>query len=493
MDSRIDAIYGRQSIDKKDSISIESQFEFCRYELKGGEAKEYKDKGYSGKNIERPDFQRLLKDVRAGLIRRVIVYRLDRISRSIVDFAKLMELFKQYNVEFVSCTEKFDTSTPMGRAMLNICIVFAQLERESIQMRVQDAFYSRCSKGYYMRGRAPYGFDTEPIVMDGIKTKRLVETAEMEYVKLMYELYAQSETSYGDIARYFTENDIQVYGKTLKRGFLAQLLRNPVYVQADMDIYEYFQARGAKIESPPELFTGDYSCYLYQGREGEENILVIAPHKGCIPSALWLNVQHKLSQNTTFQSGRKCHNTWLAGKIKCGRCGYALVSLNAANGVTYLRCKQRMENKSCPGPGTLTRHELEKSVYDEMVKKMREFQTLMYSRAEDYNPKLTAERAKLAEIEGEIAKLIDTLTGANPILLQYANSRIEELDAQRQKQLKLVADLTANSVSTSQIDKITDYLKNWDKVSFDDKRRVVDTLISRIEASGSQLAIHWKI
>lgn len=114
MDNRIDAIYGRQSIDKKDSISIESQFEFCRYELKGGEAKEYKDKGYSGKNIERPDFQRLLKDIKTGLIRRVIVYRLDRISRSIVDFAKLMELFKQFNVEFVSCTEKFDTSTPDG-------------------------------------------------------------------------------------------------------------------------------------------------------------------------------------------------------------------------------------------------------------------------------------------------------------------------------------------------------------------------------------------
>lgn len=159
MDNRIDAIYGRQSIDKKDSISIESQFEFCRYELKGGEGREYKDKGYSGKNIERPDFQRLLQDIKLGLIKRVIVYKLDRISRSIVDFAKLMELFKQYNVEFVSCTEKFDTSTPMGRAMLNICIVFAQLERESIQMRVQDAFYSRCTKGYYMRGRTPYGFD----------------------------------------------------------------------------------------------------------------------------------------------------------------------------------------------------------------------------------------------------------------------------------------------------------------------------------------------
>ena len=254
MDSRIDAIYGRQSIDKKDSISIESQFEFCRYELKGGEGKEYKDKGYSGKNIERPDFQRLLQDIRLGLIKRVIVYKLDRISRSIVDFAKLMELFKQYDVEFVSCTEKFDTSTPMGRAMLNICIVFAQLERESIQMRVQDAFYSRCTKGYYMRGRTPYGFDTEPIVMDGIKTKKLVENAEMDFAELMYQMYAEPGNSYGDISRYFAENDIKVYDKSLKRGFIAQLLRNPVYVQADMDIYEYFKAQGVKIESPPEMF-----------------------------------------------------------------------------------------------------------------------------------------------------------------------------------------------------------------------------------------------
>ena len=89
-----------------------------------------------------------------------------------------------------------------------------------------------------------------------------------------------------------------------------------------MDIYEYFKAQGVKIESPPEMFTGDNSCYLYQGREGEEQILVIAPHQGRIPSSLWLTVQRKLSQNTSFQNGRKCHNTWLAGKIKCGRCGY---------------------------------------------------------------------------------------------------------------------------------------------------------------------------
>ena len=99
------------------------------------------DKGYSGKNTDRPKFQELVRDIKRGLIAKVVVYKLDRISRSILDFANMMELFQQYNVEFVSSTEKFDTSTPMGRAMLNICIVFAQLERETIQKRVTDAYY----------------------------------------------------------------------------------------------------------------------------------------------------------------------------------------------------------------------------------------------------------------------------------------------------------------------------------------------------------------
>lgn len=94
----------------------------------------------------------MLEDIRQGKISRVIVYKLDRISRSILDFANMMDIFQKYNVEFVSSTERFDTSTPIGRAMLNICIVFAQLERETIQKRVTDAYYSRCKRGFTWAG-----------------------------------------------------------------------------------------------------------------------------------------------------------------------------------------------------------------------------------------------------------------------------------------------------------------------------------------------------
>lgn len=106
--------------------------------------------------------------------------------------------------------------------------------------------------------------------------------------------------------------------------------------------------------------------------------------------------------------------------------------------------------------------------YGEMVEKMRKYHTLKGGKEPGYNPKLTAARVALAKTESEIEKLLDTLSGANPLLLQYANNRIEELDAERQKQLKLVADLTANSVSDTQIDCITNYLNDWESVSFDD-------------------------
>ena len=158
----------------------------------------------------------MMADIHRGLIKRVVVYKLDRISRSILDFATMMETFQEYNVEFVSSTEKFDTSTPMGRAMLNICIVFAQLERETIQKRVTDAYYSRCQHGFHMSGAAPYGFQLEPTTIEGIRTKMMKpdpETADI--AKLMFEMYSQPATSFGDIARYFADEGILIYGKEM--------------------------------------------------------------------------------------------------------------------------------------------------------------------------------------------------------------------------------------------------------------------------------------
>jgi len=297
------AIYGRQSVDKQDSISIDSQIEFCQYELKGERYHAYTDKGFSGKNTDRPKFQELIRDIEQGLISTVIVYKLDRISRSIIDFARMMELFQRYNVEFVSATEKFDTSTPMGRAMLNICIVFAQLERETIQKRVQDAFHSRCRKGFFMSGQAPYGYTLERTVIDGIRTKKMVADSEAaDHVCLMYEMYARPNTSFGDIIRTFMERGIATDGIELTRSQISYMLKNPVYAQADLDIYDFFKGHGADIVNEASDFAGTNGCYFYTGRNATESkkaglkdhTLVIAPHEGLVSSNIWLACRKKM-------------------------------------------------------------------------------------------------------------------------------------------------------------------------------------------------------
>mgnify|MGYP004464846333 CR=1 FL=1 len=169
-----DAIYTRQSVDRADSISVESQVEFCKKEVVEREFRVYTDKGYSGKNTDRPAFQRLMGDVEAGLIRRVIIYRLDRISRSVLDFANVVDIFQRHHVDFVSTMEKFDTGTPIGKAMLMIVMIFAQLERETIQQRIADAYASRSRRGFFMGGPAPFGFDLKETVIDGVHTKMFV-------------------------------------------------------------------------------------------------------------------------------------------------------------------------------------------------------------------------------------------------------------------------------------------------------------------------------
>ncbi len=131
--NRQDAIYARQSVEKKDSLSISGQVDLCRRMAGEKEPAVYRDAGYSGKNTERPAFRQLMQDVKAGRIATLYVYRLDRFSRSVADFGQLWQVLQANRVEFVSVSENFDTSTPMGRAMLHIIMVFAQRQRQTLQ------------------------------------------------------------------------------------------------------------------------------------------------------------------------------------------------------------------------------------------------------------------------------------------------------------------------------------------------------------------------
>jgi DNA repair exonuclease SbcCD ATPase subunit len=280
------------------------------------------------------------------------------------------------------------------------------------------------------------------------------------------------------------------------------MFRNPVYVKADMDIYEFFKSRGVTIVNDPADFMGTNGCYLYKGREQESKgqddltgqILVLAPHPGEVESDTWLKCRRKTLNNKSYQSARKATNTWLAGKARCGRCGHALVNITSANGTGYLRCKKRSSDRSCEGAGKLITVDLQATVYAAMIDKLREFHTLTaQEKFSEANPKLTALKVELAHVETEIEKLLDTLTGANDILISYANAKISELDARKRSLAKQLADLAADEVSSDEMIRISGLLDDWDNVDTDAKRTVVNALIERISATNEKMDIEWKI
>lgn len=499
-----DAIYARQSVDKMDSISIESQIEICRREvIDGTEVKIYQDKGYSGKNTDRPAFQELISDISHGKVRRVIIYRLDRVSRSVLDFANLIELFEQNHVSFVSSTEKFDTGSPMGKAMVFIIMVFAQLERETIQQRVLDAYRSRSARGFYMGGRIPYGFRLVNTVIDGIRTKMYEPVPdEVEVIRTVFTMYSEPQTSFGDITKYLAEKRVLNRNNLyFNRTRIRDLIVNPVYVRADYRIYEFFRSQGTEVENPPEDFIGTNGAYLYSGRDKkrktvslEGHKLVLAPHNGIIDSVVWLKCREKCLNNKAVAKPVKAKATWLAGKIKCGHCGYALTAkvyhCKTKSDNRYFLCNNKYNGGGCHF-GSLDADVVEEIVYNELCKKLKDFGSLSRHEAESESLQVIQIKHRIEEIDKEVSSLLEKVLLANETVMNYINERIEKLDEEKKTLYNEILQLDAKP--SSSVEELTDYMKNWDKLTVSDRISVVDILINRITATKESITIDWKV
>ncbi len=499
-----DALYARQSVEKTDSISIESQLEYCRFETHGNAYKEYTDRGYSGKNTKRPAFEEMMDDIKNGIISRVIVYKLDRISRSILDFENMIDLFQKYHVEFVSSTEHFDTSTPIGRAMLNICIVFAQLERETIQKRITDAYYSRCRRGFYMGGRIPYGFSKTDTVIDGIRTSMYVPVPEeAAQIRLMYSLYADSGHSLSDIVTHFHEHGIlHLRGGSWNTARISDMLRNPVYVKADADVYNFFRSQGTKIINPVSDFTGRNACYLYKGTESSprkqsdltDRELVLAPHEGIVSSRDWIRCRLRCLSSRKSARTCKAKHSWLAGKLKCGCCGHSLTIVKAdTRRGRYFVCSTSLPGKrKCRRTGgTIYADVLEAYIENAIQKALGEFRFLtgenMYR-----NPCINENKIRIAEIEEEIRNLISQIGRGSQAVTEHLSSRIELLDTEKHRLMQKNLTLL-NSPDPGSGHYITAHTEIWKKMDFEDRKTVADILIREITAADGKISIFWKI
>ena len=193
----------------------------------------YDDGGFSGGDTDRPALQRLLEDVRAGKVDVIVVYKVDRLTRSLADFAKLVELFDKHNVSFVSVTQQFNTTTSMGRLTLNVLLSFAQFEREVTSERIRDKIAASKRKGLWVGGMAPLGYDTKDrkISINKAEADR-VRTIFRSYLKLgSLNLLMADLRKRGIVTKVRTlKTGKTVGGIPFTRGPLAHLLRNRFYI-----------------------------------------------------------------------------------------------------------------------------------------------------------------------------------------------------------------------------------------------------------------------
>ena len=182
----------------------------------------YDDGGFSGGTLERPALKQLLADIEDGLIDVIVVYKIDRLSRSLMDFAKLVEVFDRNNVTFVSVTQSFNTTTSMGRLTLNILLSFAQFEREVIGERIRDKFAASRKRGMWMGGSVPFGYDVRD-------RKLVVNSDEAATVRRIFERFVELGSA-TELARELRRDGIRnKQGTLIDKGYLSRLLNNRVY------------------------------------------------------------------------------------------------------------------------------------------------------------------------------------------------------------------------------------------------------------------------
>lgn len=498
------AIYARQSLDKKDSISIESQIEFCKRECNDNDFKVYFDKGFSGSNIERPQFQELLKDVKANKITKIIVYRLDRMSRSLLDFSELVELFNSYNVEFVSCTEKFDTSTPIGRAMLSIVMVFAQLERETIQQRVKDNYYERCKRGMFGGGGVPYGFDYKKILLNNKKASVLIKNeVKAKIVQRIYEMYANDEMTLGQICKALNEEKIPTEnsGKGWTSNVLSRILKSGSYVRADENVYRYLEYQGCLMANDISEYDGTRGVLIFGNdslnkfKDLNGYVAALGLHEGFINSNLWIKVHNRAYNNKQINPNTgNSKTTWLAGISKCGKCGYAMTYKASKKGkkeYKYLRCSGTTYNY-CDRKTFFNLEEIENEVIQMIFEHIKNNKKNYIAQTNiEIDNEINSIKIELLSIDKKIENLVSKMMEAEDIAMSYINKALVELDQRKSVLLKQL-ETTNTKQNVSDTFDLKTYMKKWPTMELEEKKRFVNNYVNEIIINEENIDITFK-
>ena len=311
------AIYTRKSTEE----GLEQEFNTLDAQRESGEAyiqsqmhegwecvpTHYDDGGFTGGNMDRPALRRLLDDIEAGKVNCVVVYKVDRLSRSLLDFAKMMETFEQHQISFVSVTQMFNTASSMGRLVLNVLLSFAQFEREIISERTRDKIAATRRKGKWAGGHPLLGYDVDPD-----RFKLLVNEEEAIRVRAIFELYLEHQGL------------LPVVQELERRGWLTKLWTTRKGNQ-----------RGGRIFNKTNLHHL-LTRVAYVGKVKYKKEVHDGEHQGIVDPVVWQRVQSLLQRNGRT-GDTVVHNqsgALLKGILRCGPCGCAMTPVHTTKNKT---------------------------------------------------------------------------------------------------------------------------------------------------------------
>lgn len=542
-DNRKVAIYSRKSKFTGKGESIGNQIELCKQsihlsypDLSDDDILIFEDEGFSGGNTNRPQFQEMLKQCRQRQIRCIVCYRLDRISRNVGDFSALIDELNRLDITFNSISEKFDTTSHMGRAMMYIASVFAQLERETIAERIHDNMLELAKDGRWLGGNPPTGYRSVEIVgsvtIDGKKRKaRKLEviSEESEIVKLIYAKFLEFNSLTKTETYLIQNNCLTKTGKYFSRFAIKNILTNPVYLIADETAWNYFEIKEVDVFSERSEFNGQYGIMAYNktsqqvGRANEirdmkEWIIAVGRHQGIISGEDWVQVQKLLEQNKSKSYRKPRSNVaLLSGLLYCADCGSFMrpklsQRRNKDGELIYdylCELKEKSKGQKCDikralgnEADRLVCEEIKKLTADEsefmkMLKKEQKCLNINDSSCQDNLKKL---RKSESDTEAKIKNLLQTLARTeNSSAQDYILNEINELDKKIKSfeaQIKEYEDLAnTGNISDTEFESLADMLcsfaDSFETMNIEQKRLAIRAFIKRIVWDGERIHIYF--
>jgi site-specific DNA recombinase len=527
-------IYSRKSKFTGKGDSIENQIELCRDYIKknypdvnDGDILVFEDEGFSGKSLDRPQFQAMMQEHKRNPANFIIVYRLDRISRSVSDFSGLMDLFQDTKTNFISINEKFDTSSPMGRAMINIAAVFAQLERETIAERVRDNMIMLARTGRWLGGKTPIGYDsekTESIDFEGKKRssyKLIPNKEEEKTIKLIFKLFLEIQSLRGVEKKLFALN-ITPRSGTFNCTMIKNIITHPVYCIADSYSYKYLSENNCDLCFDEGEIKGQYGFSTYnrtkslnslgtkRARSDKSDwIISLGKHTGFIKGKDWVEANKIIDASKPSARSRKVFNqtALLSGLLKCGTCN----SFMRPKVVTYYKdtdkqntfdyiceLKERSGRNNC-NCKNVHGNDLDNQICNELFKFDDETSIIggQFKRVnKEIDTKTSLDTNAIAELEKLIVEketMMNTLVesmakSSSDNVVKLAEKKINDLskevgeikdELKRYKSMESLSDYTHQNLKDMNQAILT--LRNeWDKLGSPEKRELLKSVIHKV-------------